>query len=269
MVLEREVASDPFSSPTGADALRRLPPGSSWQVAEDRLAGLRADPAKSSLAAYHRVDATPAVGTEFPASSGIQLSKLTDQQVEDLALLVAERGVVFFREQDITEEQQRTLGAKLGPLHVHPIGRSSDKEREEFQEFEFGSESKAVAGEGWHTDISFEEKPSAYAILKLTEVPPNGGDTLWVSTYAAYDKLTPAYRRILEGLEAYHTNAHRHYASLSDASLGASGARAPILRRGPNTALHPVVRTHPLTKWKSLYVNQVRFSGLFPFANPI
>lgn len=72
--------------------------------------------------------------------------------------------------------------------------------------------------------------------------------------YAAYDRLTPRYKSFLEGLEAYHTNAHRHYAGLESFAKNEQGAYA--VRRGPHVALHPVIRTHPLTNWKTLYVNQ-------------
>ena len=71
----------------------------------------------------YRRDLTAALGTEFPASSGIRLAELSDQQVEDLAFLVAERGVVIFREQgDLTMAKQVQLGKRFGPLHVHPMG---------------------------------------------------------------------------------------------------------------------------------------------------
>ncbi|KAI9032943.1 tfdA family taurine dioxygenase [Hyaloraphidium curvatum] len=238
-----------------AEAVLHLPKGSDFRVVNrplSELAGAKADPAKSSLAAFRRRDLTAAIGTEFPAASGIQLSKLTDQQVQDLALLVAERGVVFFRDQDIDEAGQLALGRKLGPIHVHPLGWS-DPDKDEIQVFSADASSAAVAGEGWHSDVSFETEPAAYSMLKITKAPEVGGDTLWISGYAAYDRLTPTYKRFLEGLQAYHTNAHRHYTGLRP-DLTADQLR--YYRRGPHTSLHPVVRTHPLTRWKSLFVNE-------------
>ncbi|KAJ3177063.1 hypothetical protein HDU85_006430 [Gaertneriomyces sp. JEL0708] len=213
------------------------------------LAGKKADPEKKSLfdAVTKRIDLSPVIGTEL---HGIQLSQLTDQQKEDLARLVSERGVVFFRDQDITLGQQQELGKSWGPLHVHPIGRTTDP-KEDAQIFNTTKESKYHAGEGWHTDISFEEVPSAYAILKLLEVPPVGGDTLWVSTYGAYDKLSPAFRDTIEHLTALH-NAEQFLAAKNDPKGEVFLRREDVKQYNE----HPVVRTHPTTGWKVLYVNE-------------
>ncbi|TPX71837.1 hypothetical protein SpCBS45565_g00782 [Spizellomyces sp. 'palustris'] len=212
------------------------------------LAGKKADPQKKSLldAVTKRVDLSPVLGTEL---HGIQLSQLTEQQKEDLALLVSERGVVFFRDQDIDLDQQQDLGKSWGPLHVHPIGRK-DEAKEDAQIFQTNEASKIHAGDGWHTDISFEEVPSAYAILKLLEVPPVGGDTIWVSTYAAYDKLSPSFRDTIEHLTALH-NAEQFLAAKSDPTGSIYLRRENVVQSNE----HPVVRTHPTTGWKILYVN--------------
>ncbi|KND02531.1 uncharacterized protein SPPG_02990 [Spizellomyces punctatus DAOM BR117] len=212
------------------------------------LAGKKADPQKKSLldAVTKRVDLSPVLGTEL---HGIQLSQLTEQQKEDLALLVSERGVVFFRDQDIDLDQQQELGKSWGPLHVHPIGRK-DEAKEDAQIFQTNEASKIHAGDGWHTDISFEEVPSAYAILKLLEVPPVGGDTIWVSTYAAYDKLSPSFRDTIEHLTALHNAEVRPcvapYSTLQYLFY---------LSRSPSDILNLLVRTHPTTGWKILFVN--------------
>ncbi|KAJ3032059.1 hypothetical protein HDV00_008011 [Rhizophlyctis rosea] len=217
------------------------------------LAGAKADPEKKSLlsAVSKRIDLTGAIGTEL---HGIQLSQLSAQQKEDLALLVAERGVVFFRDQDITLDQQAELGKSWGPLHVHPIGRK-DESRPDAQFFRTTADAKGHAGENWHSDISFEEEPSAFAILKITEAPPVGGDTLWVSTYGAYDKLSPAFRQSIESLTAYH-NAEG-FLRVKDPKASTDGNA--FLREGRedvvNYVPHPIVRTHPITGWKAIYVN--------------
>ncbi|TPX59733.1 hypothetical protein PhCBS80983_g02316 [Powellomyces hirtus] len=213
------------------------------------LAGQKADPDKRSLleAVTKRIDLSPIIGTEL---HGLQLSQLSEQQKEDLALFVSERGVVFFRDQDITLEQQQELGRSWGPLHVHPIGRKSDP-KEDAQLFHTTKASKIHAGEGWHTDISFEKVPSSCAILKVVEVPPCGGDTIWASTYAAYDKLSPALREVIESLTALH-NADQFLSAREDPT------GQTFLRRDTVafSIEHPVVRTHPITGWKILYVNK-------------
>ncbi|KAJ3011923.1 hypothetical protein HKX48_006569 [Thoreauomyces humboldtii] len=218
------------------------------------LAGQSAHPEKKHLlsAVTKRIDLSPVIGTEL---LGVQLSQLNDLQKEDLARLVSERGVVFFRDQDLTLDQQQALGRSWGELHVHPIGRKTDL-REDAQVFRTTASSKIHAGEGWHTDISFEEVPSSFAILKLLEVPPVGGDTIWSSAYAAYDKLSPAFRAMIEDLSALH-NAEQFLAAAQD-TTGQSFLRRDSVGRSNE---HPLdseskVRTHPVTGWKLLYVNK-------------
>ncbi|KAI8909927.1 taurine catabolism dioxygenase [Powellomyces hirtus] len=237
------------------------------------LAGQKADPDKRSLleAVTKRIDLSPIIGTEL---HGLQLSQLSEQQKEDLALFVSERGVVFFRDQDITLEQQQELGRSWGRVRFMCIQSGAKATPEKTPSFftllkrmpcaiEQNSQhtlstlstlnfrSKIHAGEGWHTDISFEKVPSSCAILKVVEVPPYGGDTIWASTYAAYDKLSPALREVIESLTALH-NADQFLSAREDPT------GQTFLRRDTVafSIEHPVVRTHPITGWKILYVNK-------------
>lgn len=117
----------------------------------------------------------------------------------------------------------------------------------------FDGRSKSVPGELWHSDVSFEVEGNAYAILKIDEPPLVGGDTVFLSAYAAYDKLSEPMKKFVEGLEAWHSNAHWEPYTLRNKTNGFMGG----VRRGPLTTLHPVVRTHPLTKYKTLFVNEM------------
>ncbi|CAO3587749.1 unnamed protein product [Absidia cylindrospora] len=211
--------------------------------------GQRGDSKKASLYdnASKVFDVTPHIGTEI---HGIQLSQLTDTQKDDLALLVAERGVLFFRDQDIKVDQGLEFAKSYGPLHIHstfghPAGYPEvhvvyfdEKTPREY----FDSNS---ASEGWHTDVSYELQPPSVTLLKMSIVPPTGGDTLWASGYAAYDRLTPTMQKFLEGLEARHS-AQRQF---DDAH-----SNGHINRREHKETTHPIIRTHPVTGWKSLYV---------------
>lgn len=98
----------------------------------------------------------------------------------------------------------------------------------------------------WHTDVSYELQPPSTTSLKLLTGPETGGDTLWSSAYALYSSLSPNFQAYLEGLSALHS-----------AVAQADGARAAGLtvRREPVETVHPVVRVHPATGWKSVYVN--------------
>ncbi|CAM0138526.1 hypothetical protein VKS41_007142 [Umbelopsis sp. WA50703] len=231
----------------------KYPPIPEFEVV-DR--GHNADPKKEALlsAATKIIELTPHIGSEI---HGLQLNKLTDKQKDELALLVAERGVVFFRDQDINIHEQLELGRYYGPLHIHPTsGQPKDlpevhvvfldnKERTtKRQEYLVGRSN----GDFWHTDVSYEKQPPGLTTLKIDTLPPVGGDTLWASGYLAYEKLSPPIQKLIENLEAVHT-AH-------DQANASAKAGGPV-RREPIESIHPVVRTHPVTKRKALYVNPV------------
>lgn len=103
-------------------------------------------------------------------------------------------------------------------------------------------------GDLWHTDVSYERQPPSTTTLKIDTLPPVGGDTLWASGYVAYEKLSPAIQKLLEGLEAVH--------SAKEQAENSERVGGPV-RRAPVENIHPVVRTHPVTKRKALYVNPV------------
>ncbi|KAI7887283.1 uncharacterized protein EV154DRAFT_520809 [Mucor mucedo] len=102
-----------------------------------------------------------------------------------------------------------------------------------------------TGADGWHSDVTYENQPAGLTLLKIDTLPPTGGDTLWSSGYSAYDRLSPAFREFLEGLEAVHTGQQQ-----VDEALRANH----VLRRTVWTATHPVIRTHPVTGWKALFV---------------
>ncbi|KIL58763.1 hypothetical protein M378DRAFT_188160 [Amanita muscaria Koide BX008] len=212
--------------------------------------GLFADPDKKNLfsAAAKVKNLTPAIGTEI---EGIDLRQLTNAQKDELALLVAERGVVFFRDQEIDIDQQLDLGRYWGTLHKHattPIPRNGLEEvhvvyTDGSRRFDSSAYSKL---ELWHSDVTYEIQPPSTTSLKLLTGPEAGGDTLWSSGYALYSSLSPGFQTYLESLSAVHSAVEQ-----------AQGARAAGLavRRDEIETVHPVVRVHPVTGWKSVYVN--------------
>ncbi|KAL0075582.1 hypothetical protein J3Q64DRAFT_1667001 [Phycomyces blakesleeanus] len=221
---------------------------------EHKDVGHRADPTKASLYknAEKIFDVTPNIGTEI---HGLQLSKLTNQQKDDLALLIAERGVVFFRNQDINYQQGKELGKHYGPLHIHLTEGHVPNEPEVFPIFydksveaQKRSELFRDASAGWHSDVSYELQPPGFTFLKIDTLPAVGGDTYWSSNYAAYDKLSPALQKFLEGLEVVHSGKEQ--------GLNAK-ARGYTQRRQDIEHTHPLIRTHPVTGWKGLFVQPV------------
>ncbi|KAI8575242.1 hypothetical protein K450DRAFT_262771 [Umbelopsis ramanniana AG] len=211
--------------------------------------GHKGDPAKKALLdpATAVIELTPHIGTEI---HGLQLHELNEQQKNDLALLVAERGVVFFRKQEIDVYQGREFGKHFGPLHIHQNFGHPEGMPEvhviHFDENSNRSHFKTFSHQdGWHSDVTYEINPAGLTFLKLDTLPAVGGDTLWASGYAAYDRLSPPFQKFLEGLEAVHSGLDQ-----SNAALRAGHT----VRRTPIETVHPVVRTHPVTGWKSLFV---------------
>ncbi|KAL1601675.1 hypothetical protein SLS60_006590 [Paraconiothyrium brasiliense] len=154
-------------------------------------------------------------------------------------------------------------------LHVHPLTEegselgdqisviSSEKQKKGGGLTHQLSDVSRFASAGWHSDITFEPVPSDYAMLKIHTLPGTGGDTLWASGYEIYDRLSPAMQQFLEGLTATHDAKF----FLEEAErLGnpiRKGIRGNPLNFGEAlTAVHPVVRTNPVTGWKSVYVNK-------------
>ncbi|TVY88816.1 putative alpha-ketoglutarate-dependent sulfonate dioxygenase, partial [Lachnellula willkommii] len=190
------------------------------------------EPLKLSGALDHfeSFDVTPVIGREFV---GVNLAKWlkapnSDELIRDLAITISQRGVVFFRKQDdITNELQKELVQRLGQLsgkpstsglHIHPVSNSgrelggkddeisvisSEQAKKIYRDkLLFQTEKKQSGKEGWHSDITFEPVPSDYALLRLTQLPKTGGDTLWASGYEVYDRISTPVQKFLESLTA-------------------------------------------------------------------
>ncbi|EXJ89886.1 hypothetical protein A1O3_02953 [Capronia epimyces CBS 606.96] len=203
-----------------------------------------ADPDKKALfSVARRVDLTESIGTVL---EGVQLSRLTGQQLDELALLVAERGVVFFRDQDLTTDQQVRLFEHYGVLDRHPAQKHVIIKGSREDHREILAYTPWPSGD-FHADTSFEINPPSYSLLRMEEHPDVGGDTAWVSTYGLYDALSKALRSFLDGLHAVHTSRLQYDTILDLWGVGPN--------RPPIDTHHPAVRTHPVTGLKALNVN--------------
>ncbi|KAJ6164721.1 hypothetical protein N7470_003393 [Penicillium chermesinum] len=204
--------------------------------------GLRGDPKFRNLLrdATAVFDYNPKIGTEI---HGVDLSKLSEAQKDDLARLVAYRGVVFFRDQhNLDIDAQRELGRHFGPLHKHAT--TSVPRRKGLEDVHVvytgdgAGDNRALFSPSflWHSDVTYELQPPSYTMLKVLTGPPRGGggDTLWSSQYAAYDILSPGMQTYLKGLTALHS-----------ADMQANDSRA----------LASLIRTNPVTGWNSLFFN--------------
>ena len=190
---------------------------------------------------------TPSIGAEV---RGIDLNQpieeTTFREINDA--LVAYQ-VIFFRDQIISVETQKVLGSMFGELVAHPndpgLGGNP-----EVMIIHADETSKRVAGERWHSDVSCEPEPPMGSILHIHTLPDVGGDTLFSSMYAAYDALSAPMKAFLGGLTAVHDGA-TYYRSVN-ARIG----RDDKGRAYPRSE-HPVVRTHPVSKRKAIFVNEM------------
>jgi len=165
---------------------------------------------------------------------GIDLKEVGPRDTETIRGLLREHLVLFFPEQYLTPDAHIAFGRMFGELESHP-NLSFGGERPEFFELHAAGGAGAIADE-WHSDLTCQERPSVIAILHMVKCPDVGGDTMWANTYKAYEELSPAMRDFCEGLSALHdADPHGH---------------------AERMAVHPVVRVHPETGRKSLFVNE-------------
>lgn len=193
----------------------------------------------NTLQHAQRTDLSRHVGTEL---RGFSLLEATDAEVDAIKRLLAERGALVFRDQYMTLEEQIALGRRFGPLHVHPA--FADKQHPEALRIHADANTRHAAGEGWHTDVSCDLEPPGISMLRLEVVPAVGGDTAFASMPAAFDELSETMKSFLLEREAVHTG------DLPYRGLYKSRAEVDY-----PVNVHPVVRTHPITGRKLLYVN--------------
>ncbi|KAI0480747.1 TfdA family taurine catabolism dioxygenase TauD [Xylariaceae sp. FL0804] len=231
-----------------------------------------------SLDRFEQNDLTPVIGREYYGLQIRDLLKWDDQAVKDLAVTISQRGVVFLRDQDVTPIEMKDFIVRLSALagapassglHVHPLTEegselgdqisviSSEKQKKGGGLTHQLSDVSRFASTGWHSDISFEKVPSDYAMLKIHTLPETGGDTLWASGYEIYDRLSEPMRQFLSGLTATHDASFFHDEARRLGNPLREGERgSPLNRGGALNATHPVVRTNPVSGWRSVYVNR-------------
>lgn len=160
--------------------------------------------------------------------TGVDLGDLDDACFQVIRTALVDHGVVHLPDQRLTPEAHRDFGLRFGPLHTHPAAPGVPGYPEILLLENRGKEQTIT--EVWHSDVTCEERPPAISILCAKVLPGYGGDTMWANQYVAYERLSPGMKRMLEGLRAVH------------AAFGLE-------------AVHPVVRTHPETGRKALFVN--------------
>ena len=199
-------------------------------------------------------DLTPTIGSSI---KGVQISKLSNAGKDQLALLAAQRKVLAFRDQDFADlpiHEALDFGGYFGRHHIHPTSGSP----EGFPEIHLvhrgaGDNNSAqqllsqrTSSVAWHSDVTYEQQPPGTTFLYIFDKPQTGGDTIFVDQVEAYRRLSPGFQERLHGLKAVHSGVEQ---------AQASKARGSIVRREPVMNEHPIVRTHPATGEKALFVN--------------
>lgn len=190
---------------------------------------------------------TPAIGAEI---HGIDLAAdLSEPVIAGIRAALLKHKVIFFRDQHaLTRERHLAFARRFGELEVHP-GTPDDQDNPEIFILAFGPEKRAHTNY-WHSDVTWRECPSMGSILRAVALPENGGDTLWVNMVAAYAALPDELKQRLDGLTATHSFdrvfGHRYEPA----------ERTRLAELYPDQH-HPVVRTHPETGEKVLYVNSL------------
>ncbi|MEM7766231.1 MAG: TauD/TfdA family dioxygenase [Pseudomonadota bacterium] len=200
------------------------------------------------------IRALDGVGAEI---TGIDLRQVTDGEMDDIKAAFAAHGVIFFRDQTLTEADHIAFAERWGPINVNRFFAAHPTYPEIAMVAKEPDQTDNIGG-GWHTDHSYDEEPALGSILVARELPETGGDTWFASMYAAYDTLDEATRAEIEGLNAVHSAKHIFgadtYYSKTDTQeggrIGNAGAAETLA-----DVTHPVVITHPLSGKKALYVN--------------
>ncbi|KAJ4471972.1 TauD-domain-containing protein [Lentinula aciculospora] len=231
---------------------------------------LRADASKSTLLGGFSVkltDMTPRMGTMV---EGLDLSTLGSVAKDELALLISERKVVAFPAQDnfleLGPTAQQQWMSHFGKPNYQPVSGSlkghpgfhiihRDGNREELSAF-FSQKTTSCL---WHQDVSYERQPPGYVMLGLLQGPDVGGDTVFAATDEAYRRLSPSFRAMIDPIKAIHSSANM---------INHTKAFGGLVRKDPVQSIHPLVRVHPVTGEKCIFINGEFITGFQGFKQP-
>jgi taurine dioxygenase len=193
---------------------------------------------------------TPAIGAVI---DDIDLAgDLSDATIDSLHRALLRHHVLFFQRQTLDPKTQKALAARFGRLHIHPIYPHVDDVPEII--VLDTSHNNLPDNDNWHTDVTFIETPPLGAILAAKTIPPSGGDTSWASTIVAYEALSAPFQHFLDGLTAIH-NIEKSFPEVRWGQNEDKTRFDEAKRKNP-PVVHPVVRVHPESGRKGLFVNE-------------
>ena len=196
---------------------------------------------------FDHIEVVPRGATLGAEIRGVDLTTdLSDHVIADITTALTDYKVVYFRDQAVTSAQHVAFARRFGELEIHPFITGNDQ-HPELVRFEKGADTGGFEN-GWHHDVTWREVPSMGAILHAIRVPATGGDTLFADMGAAYDGLTEEWKERIDGLHAIHDYMLAFAHQVPDDKQAEMREKYPPVR-------HPVVRTHPVTGRKLIYVN--------------
>ena len=204
------------------------------------------------MGSSQHLSVSPIAGALGAEVDGVQLAHLNEAAFTEVQAAFLERQVLLFRDQELTRDQQRAFARRFGTLNLHPFDQPlKDEGYPEFVVFQSDTQYPYVA-QAWHADLTCLPHPPLGSVLRCVVAPALGGDTMWVSVHAAYEALSDRMQRVLSGLIANHDTT-RVFGLPAYRGEEISDSDAHRLRS--MSAEHPVVRTHPETHRKGLFVN--------------
>jgi taurine dioxygenase len=197
------------------------------------------------------------VGAEI---GGVDVSHaMSEVTIAEIRRAFLEHHVVFFRDQRLSPESLMVFGRRFGELDTHPFVEAMDGYPEVI-EIVTEPDDRFNFGGGWHTDVTFLDEPDLGSILHAVEVPPYGGDTLFANQHAAYDALSATMKELIRGLVGRHSAGPQY--SVGGESTRSRSMRTKNAEGADRVVCHPVVRTHPETGRRGLYINRAFTIGI-------
>jgi taurine dioxygenase len=218
---------------------------------------------------YKFIDVAPIAGSIGAEIKNVSLTDDFSTEVfDEITHAFHEHAVIFFRGQELTPEQHKSFSRRFGDLLEVPFVKALEGHPEILPVTRAAKEtSKRNFGGLWHSDMSYAATPPLGSVLYSKVIPPVGGDTMWTNMYVAFERLSPAMKNMLEGLNAVHSPV-KSYGSNGVLINNADPAHKMDIQTGEGAdteVIHPVVRIHPATGRKALYVNStytLRFEGM-------
>ena len=215
------------------------------------------------MTSYRRIEVKPIAGALGAEIAGVDLAVLNDETFKEIEAAWLTHLMIFFRSQALTPEQQIAFARRFGEIHHHPFMKGMDEHPDILEIIKEEGDTRAF-GEVWHTDQMFNPRPAKATILYAKETPDAGGDTLFANMYLAYDALSDPMKEMLKDIRTWNVGDRRKLMR-NDEMDSAGNARyagnekmaAKVRDPGDlqTESAHPIVRTHPQTGRKALYIS--------------